>query len=159
MYHRFKIILMVLFFCNCSITAQNFKPGIENLNWLTGCWASEENGKQITEHWMKPAGKTMLAMSRTIINEKTANYEFMRIIEDEYGDIYFIANPSGQEETSFKLIKSSSKEVIFENLEHDFPQRVIYRLESEDSLNARIEGIQNGQETIIVFPMKRATCN
>lgn len=149
---------MILFFCNCSITAQNIKPGIENLNWLSGCWASNENGKQISEHWMKPAGKTMLAMSRTVVNNQTTGYEFIRIIEDEYGDIYFIANPSGQKETSFKLIKSSYREVVFENPEHDFPQRVIYRLEFEDSLNASIEGIDDGKEIVINFPMKRVAC-
>ena len=33
--------------------------------------------------------------------------------------------------------------VIFENLEHDFPQRIIYRREG-DRLIARIEGEVNG---------------
>ncbi len=82
----------------------------------------------------------------------------MRIVEDDSG-IYYISKPSeNKEETSFKLIKLSSNEVIFENPEHDFPQRIMYRLEKDKSLFARIEGKNNGKEMGINFPMIRAKC-
>jgi hypothetical protein len=57
-------------------------------------------------------------------------YEFRQIREDG-GRIAFIAKPSGQPEASFALLKSGSREVVFENAAHDFPQRVMYRLEKE----------------------------
>ena len=49
--------------------------------------------------------------------------------------------------------------VVFENPQHDFPQRIIYRLEKDGSLLARIEGVNQGREKGINFPMKRAKCD
>jgi len=108
---------------------------------------------------MAPAGGSMLGMSRTVADGKTREFEFMRIAREESGDIFFIANPSGQKEARFKLIKADAREVIFENPAHDFPQRVIYRLDEGDSLLGRIEGMSNGEEKSADFPMKRLPCD
>ena len=56
------------------------------------------------------------------------------------------------------MIQSSATEVIFENPEHDFPQRVIYRLQPDGLLVGRIEGISKGKPRAIDFPMKRVPC-
>lgn len=101
----------------------------------------------------------MLGMSRTIAGDKTLEFEFMQIRQEDGGDIFFIASPSGQKETRFKLIKTSAREVVFENPTHDFPHRVIYRSESEDVLLGRIEGTNKGKEKAVDFPMKRALCD
>jgi hypothetical protein len=47
---------------------------------------------------------------------------------------------------------------VFENPTHDFPQRVIYRREG-DSLLGRIEGMTNGQQKAVDFPLKRVSCD
>lgn len=101
----------------------------------------------------------MLGISRTIAEGKTVEFEFMQIRQETGGNILFIAKPSGQPETTFKLVKGSAREVIFENPQHDFPQRVIYRLESADSLVGRIEGVSKGKERSVDFPMSRARCD
>ena len=44
-----------------------------------------------------------------------------------------------QPETVFRAATTSSREVVFENPEHDFPQRITYWL-SEGRLCARVEG-------------------
>lgn len=52
--------------------------------------------------------------------------------------------------------------VTFEDPAHDFPQRVIYRRVTPDSIHARIEGIvrgqERGQERGIDFPCRRMAC-
>lgn len=47
---------------------------------------------------------------------------------------------------------------VFENPNHDFPQRIIYRLVTVDSLVARIEGRIDGKERSSDFPYRRARC-
>ena len=94
----------------------------------------------------------MFGISRTIADGKTVEFEFMQIREEAGGEILFIAKPSGQPEATFKLIKGSAREVIFENPQHDFPQRVIYRLQSDGSLLGRIEGVSKGKEKVRRFP-------
>ena len=106
---------------------------------------------------MKPAGGLMLGMSRTLANEKASEYEFLQI-RQQGADIFYVAKPSGQPEASFKLIRGSNREAVFENPEHDFPQRIIYRLQPDGSLLARIEGKNKNSELAIDYPMSRATC-
>lgn len=48
--------------------------------------------------------------------------------------------------------------VTFENLAHDFPQRVIYRRAGADSLIARVEGTRAGQPRGFDFPYRRVAC-
>ncbi|CAN5190685.1 DUF6265 family protein [soil metagenome] len=132
---------------------------VEDLAWLHGCWHSTDGGREVSEHWMKPKGKTMLGLSRTIAGGKTVAHEFMRIVEEENGDVFFIAQPSGQKETSFKLVTVKSREVVFANPAHDFPQRVIYRLQEDGSLLGRIEGMSKGKERAVDFPMQKTRCD
>ena len=138
--------------------AQEQKPKIEDFAWIAGCWERAGNNREMREHWMKPAGGTMLGMNRTVANGKTREYEFLQIRQEESGEIFYVALPSGQKETRFKLVKHAAREAVFENPEHDFPQRIIYRLEQDGSLFARIEGTMQGQEKGMDFPMKRAAC-
>jgi hypothetical protein len=107
---------------------------------------------------MAPDGGTMLGMSRTVKNGKTIAHEFIQLRENEAGEVHYIAKPSGQAEASFKLARAGEREAIFENLQHDFPQRIIYRLEANGSLHARVEGVSNGQLKGVDFPMKRVNC-
>jgi hypothetical protein len=98
-----------------------------------------------------------LGVNRTVKGSETVAHEFMRIRETESGEIEFIANPSGQSEAAFSLVGLSETEVIFENPDHDFPQRIIYRLKG-DVLEGRIEGTAKGKLKAVDFPMKRVDC-
>lgn len=138
--------------------AQVPRPSLTDLSFLAGCWELKANGREINEQWMKPAGGVMLGMGRTVANGQVREYEFTQIRQDKEGEISYVAKPSGQEEASFKLVKFQNKEAVFENLEHDFPQRVIYRSQADDSLFARVEGTRNGQLRGIDYPYKRTKC-
>ena len=107
---------------------------------------------------MPAAGGMMLGMSHTVADGKTREHEFMRIVQEENGEIYFVANPSGQNEARFKLVRSDDRSVTFENPEHDFPHRVIYRLEHDGSLVGRIEGVSKGRAKAVDFPLQRVRC-
>ena len=154
----FKTIALSVMICFASF-AQTPKPTINDLAWLSGCWESNRNGREINEQWMKPSGQTMLGMGRTVANGKTVEYEFVQIRAESDGNLYYVAKPSGQSEAAFKLIKLQNREATFENPEHDFPQRVIYRLEADGSLFARVEGTSKGKMRGFDYPMKRAQCN
>jgi len=152
-----SIILIVLIVC-FGLQAQLPQPKINDLAWLAGCWEANLRGRQVNEQWMKPGGGIMLGMARTVAQGKAAEFEFTQIREDKDGAIYYVAKPSGQPEASFKLVKLQNKEAVFENPRHDFPQRIIYRLESDGSLFARVEGTVKGNTGGIDYPYKRAKC-
>ena len=141
------------------VVAQEAKNSVAKLSWLGGCWemTSAAKGLTITEMWMKPAGGLMIGSGRTVSGDKAIDFEFLRIVEDPDG-IFYVARPSDNRETRFKLMRGTSNEAVFENPAHDFPQRVIYKRDG-DKLNARIEGTKDGKTRGIDFPYARITCN
>ena len=132
--------------------------GLEQLSWLTGCWADNAGEPGTGEQWSTLAGGTLMGMGRTVKGGKLATYEFMRIADSGDGKAVFHAQPAGKPPASFTAITLNATEVVFENLQHDFPQRVIYRYEAPATLRASIEGQRNGALKRIEFPMVRAAC-
>jgi len=142
-----------------TLSSASQKPGIDRLEWISGCWASDDGKERIEESWMKPAGQSMIGMSRTVAGGKTVFTEHLQIREANGQIAYIVALGMGAKPTVFKLIKSSDNEVVFENPEHDFPQRIIYRRESTDALFARIEGQEKGVNKAMDFSYKRSKCD
>ena len=101
----------------------------------------------------------MIGMSRTIAGGKTVFIEYAQIAEAKGETAYTVSLGMGARPVSFKLVKSSDSEAVFENPAHDFPQRIIYRLESKDSLFARIEGKEKGVSKGMDFRYKRTSCD
>ncbi|MES2018341.1 MAG: DUF6265 family protein [Pseudomonadota bacterium] len=133
---------------------------VAKLGWMQGCWNATDDAESGSgEQWMSAAGGTVIGTSRTIKDGKTVAWEFLQIREVEPGVLAYIAQPSGRPATTFKLLRQSDTEFVFENLEHDFPQRIIYRREGERLLHARIEGMSKGKPKGIDFPMKRVSCD
>jgi hypothetical protein len=152
-------MLSLILALGSSPAAQGTNPMAKDFAWLAGCWEGNLRGSEINEQWMKPSGGVMLGMGRTVAAGKVRDYEFLQIREEADGTIAYVAKPSGQSEASFKLKQIQRNEAIFENLEHDFPQRIIYRLQSDGSLFARVEGTMNGKARGFDYPMKRGGCN
>jgi hypothetical protein len=130
---------------------------VDKLGWIAGHWSTEARGRTIEENWTRPAGGTMIGVGRTVSGDKTVEFEFVQI-RQEGDDLFYVAQPNGGTKTAFKLIKLTDGEAIFENKEHDFPQRIIYRKGADGSLSARIEGEVNGKLRGMDFPYKRAKC-
>jgi hypothetical protein len=135
-------------------SAQSRAPNIERLAWLSGCWMQTRPDGLAEEHWMKPSGGSMLGMSRTVRGGRMTEFEFLQIREVG-GTLAYIAKPSGQPEATFPLKTLADQELVFENLEHDFPQRIIYRRNAEGIVTARVEGTMKGQLRGIDFPFAR----
>ncbi len=128
------------------------------LQWLAGCWTQDGRDAGPVEQWTLPAGGTMLGMNRIVSGGRTIAFEYMRIAVNKDDMVEFIASPSGQETARFKMVSMNENEVVFENPEHDFPTRIIYRLLIDGSLLGRIEGIDKGTPRTAEFPMTRTEC-
>ena len=123
-----------------------FAPQSQNVGqagWLAGCWVMTRGDAVTEEQWMRPAGGSMLGMSRTVRGGKMAEFEFLQIREAA-GQLAYIAKPAGQPEAAFPAKTVTASEIVFENLKHDFPHRIIYR-KTADGVAARVEGTMNGK--------------
>lgn len=132
--------LAVLFTLLFITQASAQTPTLADISWIAGHWQTAPGGRrQIEEHWTQVAGGSMLGMSRTVAGEKTVEFEYIRI-EQRADGIYYVAHPKARcPGTDFKLTRASATEAVFENPQHDFPKRLIYRKGADDSLTASID--------------------
>jgi hypothetical protein len=155
-----SLLIIILFGCEKNKEMETNEKSqqevtLKNLEWVIGTWKREtshgimyENWKMINDTLMK--GKVYRLMEAdTVVMEQLS----LEIID---GDIFYVpVVPHNKGAVYFKLIEQPGDKSIFENPEHDFPQRIIYSKISGDSLHARIEGMNKGIESGRDFYFKR----
>lgn len=113
------------------------------LTFLVGHWREQTERETTYETWLGPLQETMVSVNLSQRGER-ASFEYLRIARRD-GRLILFASPGGRHPpTEFALKELAADRVVFENLAHDFPQRVIYRRDG-DRLLARIEGVVGGQ--------------
>jgi hypothetical protein len=152
-----KIVMLASFLCVADVGFAQ-QATVDRVAWLQGCWRSIRGETTIEEQWMAPRGGTMLGMGRTVRGSTLVEYELVLIKEQE-GRLAYEAHPSGQPSATFTATTASDGSVVFENPQHDFPQRVGYRRDGADSLQAWIEGQVSGKSLRVDFSYQRARCD
>ena len=131
-------------------------PTISDLAWLAGSWSGKDGRDDHEEHWTAPKGGAMVGMHRTVRDGRMVEFEFFRI-EAQNGVLAYLSQPGGRSPaTPFTLKTLERERVVFENLAHDFPQRLIYWKDG-DALRARIEGPMNGKERSMEWRWTRSS--
>jgi hypothetical protein len=149
-------LAVVLLSLGAHAQAPAAKPTLQDFAWLAGHWRIEQGDRVIDEHWMAPAAELMMGMGRNVQGGKVREYEFTLLRQEPNGDILYVASPSKQTETAFKLTSLRDGEAVFENPEHDFPKKVIYARQPDGSLLAAIEGPgRDGKTRRVEYPFKR----
>ena len=113
---------------------------LEKLSWIADKWICTDSQSVTYESWVKNSDNSLKGEAFTVKNGDTVFSEQLKI-EKSGDDIFYIAivkhNP---EPVCFKLFELGNNKAVFENPEHDFPNRIIYELKNNDSLYARVEG-------------------
>jgi hypothetical protein len=118
------------------------KPSLSDLSWMTGDWIQSGPKGDDRESWLPARGGAMAGVNQVYRPNQPVRMEMMTITTSSTG-LVFVAMPAGAEPTVFSLVNDGRDKAIFENLDHDFPQRVIYQRCDLD-LCARIEGMVDG---------------
>ena len=133
------------------------RPTIERVVWLQGCWAMERDGGFVEEQWLAPRASSMLGVGRTTRGTTLVDYELV-LIRERGEQLSYEAHPANQQPAVFMATTIGERAIVFENLKHDFPQRIGYERRGADRLAAWIEGPQNGQLRRIDFSYERVPC-
>lgn len=135
-------VLAVILWCGGALAPGREAPELVDLGWMAGHWFGRSGEVAMEEFWTEPGGGVMVGLHRDVFPDGSSFFEFLRIVTTDRG-LTYIASPRGTGTTEFVMVNLDERSVVFENLEHDFPQRIIYRREG-DRLTARIEGEVQG---------------
>ncbi len=119
-----------------------------NLDFMTGHWRSApgpgNNAPVSEEIWTDGAGGIYLGVNRTLVGDRAQAFEFLRIVRDEGGETRYCAQPGGEPGACFRLVEAGDRHAVFENPDHDFPQRIRYA-RSDDVMTATISDLAGEQ--------------
>jgi hypothetical protein len=153
----FFIISLCFILGACSVNNKEHRNEIDNLEWLIGNWENISVESEFYEIWSKQNDTVFCGESYLLINKDTVFSEIM-LLEQKGIDLLLTPTTNDQNDgnpITFKLISSLNGEFVFENKEHDFPQRIVYTNPKPDSIFAYIEGTKDGEYRKTDFSFKK----
>jgi len=152
---KFFIAVIVLV-ALCAWTTKQTSD-ISKAEWLIGTWENKTQRGSIYETWSNTNNNEFSGMSYIIKEKDTVVFENIRLIQEQE-KLFYIPTVKSQNDglpVRFASKTISETQLVFENLQHDFPQIISYAKITTDSIVAEIWGVRNGQERKQTFPMKR----
>lgn len=131
---------------------------LEKANWLIGEWQNNSAEGNNTEVWERENDSVFSGKSYYVIGKDTVSSETIRL-EQNGKTLFYIPTVNEQnnrQAIKFALTSSTIKQLVFENPEHDFPQKITYEQITNDSLLAEISGMKEGKQNSQKFPLARA---
>ncbi len=119
---------------------------LDSLDWLLGNWKSVGEHIIVHESWVRVSDTTFegIGESEPLPSGKRKLSETLRLVEMS-GDVFYLAYVShNPRPVSFTLTGYSGGGATFENPDHDFPKKIVYRLESPDELTVTVSNEERG---------------
>ena len=151
------ILVLLLAFSACKNSDSTKNEKIKAASWLIGSWANKSADGSLTENWVELNDSTFQAQSYYVKEKDTLHFESI-ILQQKGKYLIYNAAVKGQnndQPIAFKLSPGTAKELIFENLKHDYPQKISYTKITAGSMIAKISGIQQGKPSSEEFSMKK----
>lgn len=162
------LVLIVGLLVSCNNSGEPDKESIEIIScdlsdagFLLGNWKNEQEQGFISEKWVQLDDSTYYGLTFFVNNNDTVSYEEILLAKRNNELLYIpkVSNQNSGETVIFKRINSKPDRLVFENKEHDFPQKIIYFNISKDSIIAEISGKINGELKFVNFPMRKDNTN
>ncbi len=125
MKYRMLVVVVVL------IQTWGCAPGIHSFDWLSGTWQMPKaNGTVMLEAWEEKDRNMMTGKGLKLVAKDTTLLETIQLYAD-HKDVWYVPTVANQNDgaaVAFKMISSTNHQYVFENPQHDFPQRIVYHL-------------------------------
>lgn len=152
-----KLGLLFLVMCGFSQESIFTQKDFEKLKPVVGTWLNKRTRGNIYETWYRKSEREFVGMSYTLANADTTPLEKVRLYIQGTEIVYapVAAGQNDEKEVLFKLKSIEGNRFVFENLQHDFPKRIVYDFRSADSLYAHIEGEVQSRQRRVDYPYRR----
>jgi hypothetical protein len=140
------------------------KAAVDDLAWIAGAWGGTLNGRTIEQHWMRPAGGSMVGMYRSIRDGRATLYEILAI-EARDGEVFLrikhfapgaglVSREEKDQSVDYALVKAESRTAVFEGT-GAAPARVTFHGPSPEALTITVEGERDGKRSATEFKYRR----
>lgn len=152
----FLFLSVSLLLFSCTTTSKNQK--LKTTEWLIGQWENTSKEGVVTENWSKPNDSTFVAGSFFIKEKDTLHFEKI-VLNEKEGELVYETTIQGQNNDkpiSFPLISETENELVFENPQNDYPQKIKYQRNSKTAITIFISGKQAKKAVSEQFKMTKS---
>ncbi|UTN06547.1 DUF6265 family protein [Flavobacterium bizetiae] len=157
MFQKITLLALVLIVASCQKKESVEKDKIKIADWLIGNWENTSPDGTLTEDWTKLNDSTFSATSYFIKGKDTLHFE--NIVLTQKGEtLTYFATVKGQNDdksVAFPSTAESDKQLVFENVKHDYPQKITYTKGANNTLTAEISGNLQGKASSEKFVMTK----
>lgn len=135
---------MKIFFVFVLFSASVLSQDDSIIKLFPGKWKMISDKIEYYEEWKLINSNELTGIGFSIEEVDTVLSEelYMQKFAEQWA---YVAIPVNQAITLFALTEYSESKFIFENKEHDYPQRIIYEFIAYSNLNAATEGVIDGE--------------
>jgi hypothetical protein len=151
----FLILLYASFAPGCG---RNDHP-FSKLQRLEGSWVAKMGNEEVMESWKQESDTLFRGAGFEIAGSDTTLFETISLVKRS-SDVFYIVSVPGQNDelpVSFRLTGSQEHEFTFENPDHDFPDKIVYRFIDDDHLQAIVSGIVRNEPRSLEFNFERSS--
>ena len=140
------------------------KATLDQVGWIAGQWRGMLGDRQIEQHWMAPAGTSMVAMYRSLQQQRATLYELLAIEQDGDGLAlrikHFAPGPgmvgreAKEESIDHALVRVDGRTAVFEG-RGAAGARVTFTSPNPDTLTIVVERLRDGKLTPTEFKYTR----
>jgi Domain of unknown function (DUF6265) len=127
-----KLALLAVAILTISAPAYAVSDAPAMPDWLVGAWEHEDGEGWADEYWTPLRGDIMMGSARSGKDEKLTFWEQMRIQKEDDGAVVLWVVSADQKPVRFEATVSAENSIVFENPEHDYPQRIYYWREGKE---------------------------
>lgn len=133
------LICGLLFFSSSSYANCN---SLSSLNWLLGNWESVSASRVTTESWWRVSDDSFEGSGQSFNGQALASSESLRLVTMSDAVFYLAKVAQNTLPVAFKLTQCGNENAIFENQNHDFPQRFEYTKVNENEMTINVSDMQ-----------------
>ncbi len=152
--NKMKTTLLLVIIYSTAFAQHN---NLKKLDWLLGSWEANQKSALIEETWKIASNITYEGKSTT--QSKNSNKPIAEetiIITIMNSEIFYIAKVAHNNfPIAFKLVETAEDRAVFENKEHNFPQKLNYQLIAPNNIKVTVSGFENGKYSMFEIDYKR----
>ena len=135
------VFATTLIFCLSAFVFTDNNKTFKKLYALEGLWKMTTKRGVVFEEWKKINKDSLHARSYSLKGTDTIVNERITLTNTKEGIYYTpaVENQNNKQPIAFKMSKADDHVFVFENPEHDFPKRIVYRFVTTDSLHAFVD--------------------